>query len=159
MTAAEYISSLVELLEKKKSHMQCILDLTQKQSAVIDQDSLEELQKLIDEKQIHIDTINKIDEDFEVYFRRLKSTLNIKTLNELELPGVSGAAALKDETAAIIELIKKISKLEETNSIKAKGLLENLGDEIKKLNQGKKISSAYNPSPLSNPSYFIDKKK
>ncbi len=158
-SSEKYISRLIEILKKKHVLLRAILSLTQAQSSEINEDSIEKLQKLIDDKQHVIDDINKLDEEFEVYFARLKISLKINSLEELDASGIEGARHLKEVTAGILKLITEISEIEKANNDKSKELLGKLGGEIKKINQGMKVNSAYSSTPVNTASYFIDKKK
>ena len=155
----KYIERLIDILKKKHVLLRAILSLTQAQSSEIKEDSIGELQKLIDEKQHVIDDINILDEEFNVYFTRLKTTLKINSLDELNAAGIESAKHLKEITAGIINLVSEISEIEKTNNDKSKELLGKLGGEIKKINQGKKVNTTYASKPGSTPAYFIDKKK
>lgn len=155
----KYMERLIDILKKKHVMLRAILSLTQAQSAQMNEDGIEKLQKLIDEKQHVIDDINKLDEEFSVYFTRLKTTLKIKSLDELNASGIEGAKHLKEITAGILNLITEISGIEKTNNKKSEELLNELGSEIRKINQGKKVNSTYTAKPVNTASYFIDKKK
>lgn len=159
ITPEKYIERLIDLLKKKHVLLRSILSLTQAQVSQINEESIDKLQKLIDEKQHVIDDINSLDDEFNVYFTRLKSTLKINSLDELNAEELEGAKVLKEVTAGIISLIKEISELEKTNNEKSKELLGTLSGEIKKLNQGKKVNTGYVSKPFNSASYFIDKKK
>jgi hypothetical protein len=155
----KYMDRLIEISNKKQELLQNILALTKAQAGTINEDGIESLQKLIDEKQLVIDAINKLDEEFGVYFQRLKTTLKVTSLDQLNVSGIKGTKELKEVTEKIVKLITEISEIEKQNSEKGKKLLNQLGGEIRKINQGKKTNSAYSPPPMSIPSYFIDKKK
>lgn len=155
----KYIDRLTEILHKKQVLLQDILGFTKSQTAAIDEESLEKLQKLIEDKQVRIETIDKLDEEFNVYFQRLKSTLKINSLAELDVVGSPKAIELKAATSGILKLITDIADIEKVNNEKSQKLLKNFGNEIKNLNQNKKVNSAYTPAPFKLPSYFIDKKK
>ncbi len=155
----KYFDRMIENLKNKQKLLIEMSDLTQAQAGVIKSDTLPVLQKLIDEKQIRIDAIDKLDEEFSVYMGRLKSTAGVNSLEELDVSTYPAAAQLKGITTEILGLIKKISEIEKLNSSKSKELLNELGGEIKKINQGKKVNKAYSPGPVSLPSYFVDKKK
>jgi hypothetical protein len=159
MSPEKYIQRLNEILQKKILLLQDILVLTKAQAEVINEDEIDSLNKLIDKKQTKIDVVNELDEEFNVYFQRLKSSLGVKSIAGLDASGLEGAKELKDVTAEILNLINRISELEKQNTGNGKSLLDHLGGEIKKINQNKKVSSAYSPGPVSVPSYFIDKKK
>jgi len=159
MTPEKYIARLTEILQKKLLILQDILMLTEAQTGTINEDGIEDLRKLIDEKQVKIDSVNKLDEEFAVYFQRLKSSLKITRLDELDASGIKGAGRLKEATAEILCMIGRISEVEKQNNIKSKELLDRLGGEVKKINLGKRANSAYAHGPINIPSYFIDKKK
>lgn len=155
----KYIDRLIDILKKKQVLLGDILSLSQAQSSTINEDSIEKLQKLIDKKQTVIDDINALDDEFKVYFNRLKTSQKISSLDELDASGVNGAKELKALTGDIMKLITSIAEIEKSNSEKSQALLNQLGGEIKKINQGKRINNAYTPVQPKPPSYFIDKKK
>lgn len=158
-SAEKCIISMNEVLSKKSSFLQELFDLTQNQSVAINDGNVAELNRLVDCKQEKIDSINKLDEEFKAYFERLKSILGVASLELLDAGRVPGAGELRSKVAEIIVLVKKISDIEVANSQAAKKLLSSLGSQVKKLNQGMKLSNAYTPAKLDRGSYFIDKKK
>jgi len=160
MTKDEYIERLIGISKKKCGLLSDTLLLTKAQTQSITEESLEKLQGLIADKQTKIEAVGKLDEEFDIYFRRLKSELKIGSLDELKnFSGIKGIRELQDTIRQIMNTINDICEIEKKNNMKAKELLNELGDEIKKINQGKKMNSAYMPGPVKPPSYFIDKKK
>lgn len=157
--AEKCIISMNQGLSKKSSFLQELFDLTQNQSVVINDGNVVELNRLVDCKQERIDSINILDEEFKTNFERLKSILGVESFDGLDARGVPGARELRDKVTGIIELVKKISDVESANNLAAKRLLGSLGSQVKKLNQGMKLSNAYLPAKLERGSYFIDKKK
>ncbi len=160
----KYIERLNELLLKKKALFSEILELTNAQTGVITEDGLDSLNELINKKQQKIDNIDKLNEEFEIYYSRFKAVLGISNLEQLDTAGLgeaalTGAKRLKALTAEITDVITQISEIEKVNSKKSNDLREQLGKEIKRINQGKKVNNAYNPEPFNTPSYFLDKKK
>lgn len=163
-TPEKYIERLKELLLKKKALLLDVLTLTQAQTEAITEDSLESLDNLLNSKQLKIDAINKLDEEFGTYYQRLKSIMGISRLEQLDVAKLDGdsskgAKQLKDLTAELLDIIRNISEIEKVNSQKCSKLLEQFGSEIKKINQGKKTNNAYNTGSVVAPSYFLDKKK
>lgn len=148
-----------EILEKKKALLQDMLSLTEAQNDAIASESLDALQKLVSEKQHKIDAIDKLDEDFGVYFERLKDTLRVKKLGDIDVTAFPEARKLKDTTSEILGLVEGISKIEKQNSEKSRKLLDTISSKIKQVSQGKKINNAYNPAPQRTSSFFLDKKK
>lgn len=164
MTQGKCIERLNELLFKKKVLLLDILALTRAQTEAIAEDSLDSLNNLINSKQLKIDEVNKLDEEFGAHYSRLKSTMGISSLDQLdnaklESGASEGAKQLKDLTAGILNVIRSISEVEKENSQKSNKLLAQFGSEIKKINLGKKANNAYKSGSISAPSYFLDKKK
>ncbi|NLB79985.1 MAG: flagellar protein FlgN [Clostridiaceae bacterium] len=158
-SAERYFDRMVEILDKKRQLLEDMLALTQAQTQVITAETLDKLKELIDEKQEKIEAIDMLDEEFSVYFERLKTTANVKKLGDIDAKLFPGAKRLKERTGEILKLVDSISEIEKSNNHKSKKLHEELGSEIKKINQGKRINNAYNPSPSNPTAYFLDKKK
>lgn len=151
---------MIGLLDKKKKLLGDMLELTRAQTDVIAEGTLDKLKLLVDEKQQKIDEIDKLDAGFGVYFEALKAAYNIDRLSELDVNDDPRAKQLKQITSEVIELIGQISSIEKVNSEKSKKLLEELGSQIKRMNQGKKINNAYGRQPTDVPSsFFLDQKK
>lgn len=158
--ADEYIERLIETSKKKYKLVQDILVITKSQTPVITEDSIPTLNSIINEKQTKIDAIDKLDEEFNFYFQRLKQTFKISSMDELKGRDIKGVKELQETIGNIMSVIKEISNIEKNNNMEAKRVIEDLGNEIKKVNQGKKLIIGYNPAPIVRPpSYFIDKKK
>lgn len=159
MTSDIYVEKLQEIFDKKHELMCELNRLTREQSLVITEEGLDELDKLIEKKQAVIDQMIALDEEFDVCFQNLKKELGVNSLDELKGFEIKGIRELQQTISKIMDIVKETIALEKENSAKAKKLLEAFGNEIKKLNQGKRASSAYNPPPIQFPSYFIDRKK
>ncbi len=160
MTPEQYIQKLTELSLKKSDNMKKILVLTKKQSEVITEDSINELQNLIDIKQKLIDEINELDDAFEVYYSRLKSILGIESMEEVSISKYHEAVGLQQTIKTIFDTIKEIQIAENENNMKARGVLDNLGGQIRQVKQGKVANNGYNiGGKLPHQSYYFDTKK
>lgn len=164
MTPGKYMELLNNLLSEKKAVLLDILALTEAQSDAITEDGMDRLDGLNKGKQLKIDEIDKLDEEFEANCEKLKASLGISRLDQLDTAklgddAIKDAKQLKSQTAEILDVIRNISEMEKDNSLKSKRLLDHFGSEIKKINQGKKANNAYKPEPYNVPSYFLDKKK
>lgn len=156
----DYFKNMTELLVKKKMLLAEMLELTRNQTPAIEEGSLDKLQKLIEEKQSRIDEIDRLDTEFKTCMEKLKAAAGVKDLGELEAARFPGAEGLKQATAEVMTLLGEISSVEKVNNAKSKELLEKLGSQIKRLNQAKKLSNAYNKPDAAGPSsFFVDKKK
>jgi uncharacterized phage infection (PIP) family protein YhgE len=154
------IQRVLEASNKKYSYLKELILLTRAQTEAISEEGMEGLEKLIDEKQVRIDEINKLDRDFRVYVDLLKQKLGVNKLDEINNPGLIGLKELKQITGQIVELINEISALEKENNEKAKNLLDDLGAKIRQIREGKKLNNVYNAGTgVIPPAYFVDKKK
>ncbi|NLL06177.1 MAG: flagellar protein FlgN [Clostridiaceae bacterium] len=154
------IQKVIEASNKKYSCLQQLIVLTRAQTEVISEESMDGLEKLIGEKQVRIDEINKVDEDFGMYVDLLKQKLGVSRLDEIENSSLKGLKELKQITGQIMELLNEINVLEKNNNKKAKDLLDDLGAQIRQIREGKKLNNLYNTgSGTIPPAYFVDKKK
>ncbi len=155
-----YIEKMAELLGKKKQLLQEMLTLTKAQTPVIAADSLDKLQKLVEDKQGLIDRINELDDEFTAYMDKLKSAVGISKLDDIDISRFPAAVRLKQGVSVVLDLVREISEIEKINSVKSNKLLEQLGSQIQKINQGKKINNAYSSQNAAvTSSLFLDKKK
>jgi len=159
MEPGVYIERLQEISARKLKLIEEILNLTKAQSQLIAAEDLDRLESLVSEKQKLIDEISRLDGEFNEYFQGLKDELNIKNLDELKGISIPGVDKLQNIIGRIMETIKEICEIEKQNESGIRGLMNAVGDEIRKINQAKKANAAYMPKPISAPSYFIDKKK
>lgn len=154
------IRKMIELSSKKYSLLQDMLELTRAQSGTITEDGIENLQKLIAEKQTKIEEIDKLDEEFTSCFQQLKQELKVERLEEINNASIPGIKELKDTVGRIMELLEEIRKLESRNIENAEKLMDGLSSQIKKLNQGKTINAAYGKNVVAAPpSFFVDSRK
>jgi len=158
-TAEQKMKILINILQEKKTLLEEICLFTEKQADVITEDGLDDLKKLIDEKQQRIDKLKELDIDFVEALDDLKKNVGIESLEEPAAANIPWAGILRQKTVELVNLIEKISLIEKANNKKANDLLKSFGDQIKRINCGKKVSFAYVPKPYSQPSYFIDKKR
>jgi hypothetical protein len=158
-SVGKYFDRMTEILRKKELLLKDMLYLTESQTDAIQSEALDTLRKLIDKKQQKIDAINKLDDEFNIYFERLKAASNVKKLEDLDASKFIGAKGLKEATAGILAVAGRISETEKLNSQKSAELKKKLGEQISRINQSKKVNNAYNPESYNTPSYFLDRKK
>jgi len=158
MQPEEYIKRMTELSQKKYALLQEMLIFTRGQTSAIANENINDLGRLIQNKQERIDQIDKLDNDFNDCFLRLKQVLKVDKLDEVKEMNIDGVKELQNVIAQIMEIAKKISEIEKQNSDELKKLMAATAVEIKKLNQGKAVNNAYKRNQSMAPSYFIDKK-
>lgn len=160
MEANQYIQKLLELSAKKLDGLRVIFKLTEKQSTVITEDNVQELQEIIALKQQQMDMIDELDQAFEVYYARLKSLLGVQSLEEVRLSALTGAAELKQMITTIFDITKQIQNMENENNKKVRDVLDKVTLEIRQISQGKVANNGYNiGGKMPRQSYYFDKKK
>ncbi len=156
----QYIQKLIEISDKKLNIVKEILNLTRMQSAIINENGADKLNRLIELKQQQIDQISELDEAFDVYYGRLKSVLGVQSIEEISMVKFDRAAELKQIITDISNATKQIQVFEIENKNQVQAVLDNLASEIRKVKQHKMVNNGYNvAAKLDKPSYFIDKKK
>ena len=159
MTADQYVQKLLELSLKKQESLRHILKYTEEQFNVITEDKIEELERIIDLKQQEMNSIDELDEAFEVYYTRLKSILGIQSIEEIKMSELDGSAELRQIVTSIYEMTKQIQGLEIRNNKKLREALNQLSAEIRQVKQGQMINNGYNVGgKMPQQSYFDQKK-
>ncbi len=159
ITPEKYVARMVELSDKKIKLLQDMLSFTHSQSKAINEGGIDNLNTIIEQKQGVIEAIDKIDEEFNVYFQRFKQVMKIDSLDELKGTEIEGLKELQKVVREILRTTNSIRDIEVKNSADGKMFLEKMRSEINTINQAKKASSAYVSKYNEPPSYFIDKKK
>lgn len=155
-----YIERMLEISEKKRTLLESMLSLTLSQAKVITEEGIQDLKVLVNAKQEKINEIDRIDENFDVYFRRLKQILKVKSLDEMNGAGIKGIKQLQECIKKIMAIMKDISTIESENNLKTQNLLNKLGTGINTINHGKKAAIAYTPGyNYQTKSHYFDKKK
>jgi hypothetical protein len=160
MTPEEYVQKLIELSDKKLERLKEILALTEQQSRIISEDSADEINNLIAQKQKQIDMIDELDNSFEIYYSRLKSVLGVESIEDIRMSQISGSAELKQIVTVIFNTAKQIQKLEVENKNRVQEIVNKLAGDIRRIKQAKTANNGYNiAGKLPQPAYFFDKKK
>lgn len=154
-----YLSRLNEILVQKQARLKEMLDLTRLQKEAIAGDDMDELELLIAKKQARMDAVDKLDEQFVVYLEGLKRSLGIKSLDELPAWQIPGATELKENTAAILDVLREIKALDDENTASVKSKMAVLKDKIKQSNDFRKVSAAYLQPGHNLASPYFDQKK
>lgn len=160
MESERHVKRLTELSEKKLELLHEMFLLSKQQTEAINNEAIDSLQEIIDGRQSLIDRIDRMDEEFNVYYQRLKYENKINGLDELDkLASVEGIATLKKLVAEIMQKLEDISVVDAENKRRAEQLLQGFTVEMQKLSQGKRINSAYKPVATQDQSVYFDRKK
>jgi hypothetical protein len=159
MHRQDIINQMIALSKKKYDLLIKLKGLSEKQNEAFGEERLDSVEKILNEKDVIISNISSIDEEFLKHSGMIKQLLGINSLTELENTNVEGRQELKALIEEISNLVEAIIDIEKQGQSLAVEMKKSFSKEIKTLNSGKKITSAYNNKPLNNPSYFFDKKK
>ena len=158
-TGNRHLDRMIDLLKLKFTLLQDIHAITREQTVLMSEQGMDGLGRLIALKQDKINEIDGIDEEFLTNMQKLKKGLNVASLEEIKTNETKRLEDLNMLTDRIIKLSNEISGIEKENSVKAKALLNSLGEKARKANRGRTVTLAYNQGYLNTNSYFIDKKK
>lgn len=161
-SAQKYLTKLIELTKQKLCILEEVDELCCAQQTMITEDRIDELEISVGQKQSYIDKIKLLDEQYEVYFKRMKFELKIKTMEELAHKNMCPdlVSDLKVYTAKVLDLISLITEHERKNQILIENFMEEIKNDLNVINNNRKLGSAYTPTnPAGQSSYFIDSKK
>lgn len=159
MQVQQIVNQMIALSGKKYEELSALKELSEKQAkAFLDQD-LDAVENVLNKKDEIIHYVRKLDDAFLRAYDTLKEELGIENLNMISDVQVEGGKELKDIIKKITGIVESIIQLEQDSYGNASKIKNKLGEKIKEINAGKKMTTAYNIKPIRTPSYFIDKKK
>ena len=155
-----YLKILLQSLEKKKTDLICLVELTEEQKRTLEEEpfDLQHFDELIIKKEQFIQDLNESDEGFQSVYERIAPVIKNNKEN------------YKEQILAIQEQIKEISELSvriQSLELHNKGLLEHISvkhnQKLKYLSSTSRVMKNYT-SHMANQhqneqSYFLDKKK
>lgn len=154
-----YIQLLVDTLVKKHEVLSELMQITEKQQSIINNDSFDEDEflKTISLKEEQINSLSELDRGFELIYDRSR-----EELNENRKEYASQITSLKELVTAVTDLSVKLQALEKRNRTKLEVLLTNKRKNIKNSRLSNETVTSYYKNMSSKPetqSYFYDKKK
>jgi len=159
MHTQDLINQMIALSGKKLDMLKQLKELSERQNEAFRQQKLDEVEEILNKKDEIINYVRKLDDAFLKVSDALKRILGIDSLTQLQNVDINGSRELKELIDKITSLVEDIISIEKQGYDNAEKLQTEFTREIKNINAGKKITNAYSAKPLSNPSYFIDKKK
>ncbi len=154
----ELITDLEHIIEKKLELFQELNRITLNQSDDIQNNQGDNLEALVQEKQIIIDRIDRLDESFLRGYKILRDELQLDTLNKEDGVRHPELGNIKSTIQKIMELAQSIMELEKSNNAQLEEIFNNVKKELKQLNTGKRSLKAYEAAPVYNDGVYIDKK-
>lgn len=161
-SAQKYLTKLIEITRQKLSVLDEVLELCRAQQKMILEDRIDDLEASVEQKQSFIDRIKLLDEQYEVYFKRMKFELKIKAMEELAQKNLCRdlIADLKAYTGKVLDAVSSITEFERKNQSSIEQFMQEIKKDLNVISNNKKIGNAYMPSNTAGQSsYFIDSKK
>ena len=154
-----YTQILIETLKKKKTALEHIKEITGRQTGLLTEEKLDltAFDTLVDEKNVYINTIQELDEGFQITFDRVRE----------ELKG--NQAAFRQEISQMQELIKAVMSLsmeveaaEQRNKAAFEQSMSRTRNSIRERRVSSQSVTKYYQSAMGSPapqSFYLDKKK
>ena len=152
----EIVDDLIKITGKKKIHLETILDITKKQQQVIRDGNIDGLFKYIEQKQDHIEHINKLDSMFLDKYSIFKKINNVRSLEKLNFDDCPALKGLKNLVEDIGQLLNEIKENEAINNKEIGASFDKVKEELKNIKTGKKLVNGYGAYDRKEGSIFID---
>ncbi|MDD3840314.1 MAG: flagellar protein FlgN [Clostridia bacterium] len=153
------IKKLLCLVSEKYELVKEIRAMTQKQRSSIHDDKLELLLNIINQKQECIDKVNELDKQFLEVAGRLKKTMKIDSMDEIDYGKYPELAKVRRRILDIVSVLNQIKEIENGLKKDSKDKKNQLKMSIDSIKRNKKGILGYNKTYSEQASYFIDKKK
>ena len=153
------VAELVDLLDKKSKLFDTIMEITLEQKKDMDENAANNIEKLVNQKQSIIESVDEIDKSFWEKLNLMKRELKVNTLEEIDFSKYPEMKNLKLKVTEIVSMAQDIMGIEESNKKKLVELMNGLKKEINQIKAGKKSIKAYEKPNINNDGIYIDKKK
>lgn len=151
------IDELISITKEKNLLLNKMHNITKEQKEEIEREDMENLNRIMDQKDSLMKKIDELDLSFITIFSQIKKEHSIESIDELSLEKYPNLAELKEGVKEVSSTLMTLSLMDERNTQAIKERLEQTKTELKKLKEGKKAYKGYNP-PM-NGSMLIDEKK
>ncbi len=159
MKNVKLVQELILLSIKKKDLIIKILEVTERQKRFIELGKIDTVNKQIELKDKYIKEVDKIDLIFYTMYEKLKSNLEIDSLDKIDVEEYPQVKKLKEIIGEIIDITKKIKVIDDENIAVLYKDKNNMGNKLRGIRQGKKMTNAYGAYKKPRGSLFFDKKK
>ena len=151
------IDKLISLSKEKNQLINEMYGFTKAQKQEIEKEDINNLNKILDEKDKLIKKINKIDIEFLNIFSQIKKEEGVENIYDLDVNKYPNLKDLKNIVTEISSTLMAISLLDEENNKNMKKRLEQVKLELKRVKEGQRAYKGYNV-PMTD-SILIDEKK
>lgn len=155
----QLISDLNQIIEKKLELFHDMYKITVSQQKDIEENKAGNIELLVQQKQQVIDKIDKLDESFLAGFNKLKKEFQLDSIDLIDTNKHPEMMNIKNHIKSIMGMAHKIMELENSNREKLNDIFQSVKNELKQINTGKRSLKAYEPKPIYNDGFYIDKKE
>jgi len=148
------VNDLIGISKEKCKYLEEIYVLTEGQAVAIKDESIEELNDLIEGKQLKIEHIKELDIKFEGIVKEIKKEFHINELSELSCENTD---KLQAEIQNIYAVLRKIGEIEKQNFETLNEAKDELHGKIKHTNKGKIAMMQYSGGSNYMDAVFFDK--
>ena len=149
------VDDLIKITKEKSRYLEEIYVLTEGQTIAIEEDNIEDLNELIEGKQLKIDHIKELDIKFEGIVTQIKKEFGVKELSELSCENTE---QLQEEIQNIYAVLRKINLVEKENTEALSKQKDALHGKITHTNRGKIAMMQYSGGSNYMNAVFFDKK-
>lgn len=151
------VARMIELSKEKKKLLAKILEYTNTQTTIIENDNMEELDHILMEKEKIMEEIDVLDKEFLSLYDLIKTVEGIESLEKIDKNKYTNIKALKEAVNEINTILTDISIIDRKNTAKMKSSIDKIKSDLKQVKEGKKAYKGYNYE--STESILIDEKK
>lgn len=152
------IEKLNSLLSDKKILLEDFYKLTIVQKKLIENNDIDKLNRIINNKENVIEKINRLDVEFLGIYNNIKEVEDINDLSQLSIEK-DYLVKLKELTSKCEKLMKTIKIQDDENNNIMKSGFEDVKKSLREIKRGKTTTNKYYNNMPSSGGYFIDSKK
>lgn len=149
------VEDLIKITKEKSRFLEEIYVLTEGQMNAINDENIDDLNDLIEGKQLKIDHIKELDVKFDGIVTQIKKELKISELSELT---GGNAQILQEEIRNVYAVLRKIVEIEKQNSETLNEKRDDIHSKISHTNKGKIAMMQYSGGSNYMNAVFFDKK-
>jgi hypothetical protein len=151
------VKKMIELSLKKKDILIQILKLTTTQADTIENDNIDNLSKILIQKEKLMEEIDILDRDFISLYNDIKSEEGIDNLEKINIEKYANIKSLKEIVTEINTILNDISMIDRNNTIKMKSNVDRIKSDLKQVKEVKRAYKGYNYEAVE--SILIDEKQ
>jgi len=151
------IQMLINCLEDKLDLLNELIKFTKQQRKLIEEENIDKLERILESKQVRMDRINKIDNEFIKNYESIKENYDIADIGELTVDRLY-LKELKEKTKDVSDRLEEIYKLDKINDELINKSYNKLKGRVKTIKQGKNVRSGYERQISRSGGIYIDKK-